>query len=195
MAGDGYFSGKLLYENRFTVFGTKTDTNTLYRQFGRQVDIFMHQGNYREQYSAGKMKWQLYVQKENTVYYSMGAGDTLHWFNALQTSNRCLKSIVTPNADTILGIPCDELAMYYLDKTIRFYYHADTLKINPQWYRDFTYANKNESTEKMKAWYLKYSMETNDFTLEMTATKIEATEPDADLFTIPSKAVLIADKR
>jgi len=182
-----YFAGQINYQSHYKSLNPKIKVSDLEKRFGQKSTTIFREGSYHEKYDSGMMSEQYYDQKENKSYYRKEHSDTLFWFHCLQPAQPYLRYTITPHKDTILGIVCDELATFYTDKTIRFYYNPDTLRINPKWYADCTFANKNINTEHMKSLFLKYTLETANFTLSMAATHIEAkTISDADLFYPPN---------
>ncbi len=182
-----YFAGQIHYQYHYKSFNPAIKVSDLEKRLGQKSTIFFREGSYHEKYDSGMMSEQYYDQKENKSYYRKEHSDTLFWFHCLQPAQPYLRYTITPHKDTILGIVCNELATFYTDKTIRFYYNSDTLRINPKWYADCTFANKNINTEHMKSLFLKYTLETANFTLLVEATRLEEKIiSDADLFYPPN---------
>lgn len=188
-----YFEGQILYKNTFIPITTKYDTIQLYKRFGKEATLYFKEGNYLEMYDSGLMREQRFHKNENRIYYSQDVTDTLHWFSASRPAQKILRTEIHPKKEVILGIECDELVNYYLDKTISFYFNSDTLQINPEWFTNFSFANKNVNTEKMKSLYLKYKIESSDFTTIVTAVSIRPRPVDENLLAIPSSKILVQD--
>ncbi|MDZ4759353.1 MAG: hypothetical protein SGJ10_14600 [Bacteroidota bacterium] len=107
---------------------------------------------------------------------------------------KILKFEIKPHSERILGIDCDELITYYENKTVSFYFNSDTLRINPNWYKNITALDKNINTQKMKAVYLKYKIEYTDFIASVAATSISRQMIDDKIFAVPKNKILIEHK-
>jgi len=107
---------------------------------------------------------------------------------------KILKFEIKPHSERILGIDCDELITYYENKTVSFYFNSDTLRINPNWYKNITALDKNINTQKMKAVYLKYKIEYTDLIASVAATSISRQMIDDKIFAVPKNKILIEHK-
>ncbi|MEO6691910.1 MAG: hypothetical protein ABIO44_06180 [Saprospiraceae bacterium] len=189
-----YFEGKLTFKNTYIIKTDKVESAYLDKVFGKTAETFFKEGNYFEKYDGGFMLWQLYNRQNNKTYSSRNQTDTVYWFDCGQPGQKILRTEINPKKENILGIDCDELVIYYNSKTVSYYYNSDTLKVNPEWYKDFTYLNKNINTEKMKSIYLKYKLEYPDFIANVTATSISWQTIDNKIFSVPIDKILIEDK-
>lgn len=189
-----YFEGKIMYKNEYIIKTDKVDSTYLDKIFGKTANLSFKEGNYLELYDGGFMLEQLYNKHDNKTYYKKNQSDTLYWFDCGMPEQKILKFEINPKKEKILGIDCDELVTYYDNKTVSFYFNPDTLKINPDWYKNFTISNKNLNTQKMKAVYLKYKIEYADFIATVTATSIIRQKIDDELFSVPNNKILIEDK-
>ena len=94
-----------------------------------------------------------------------------------------------------MGITCNELKIWYKDKTRSYYYNPDYLKLNKAWFKDFTTFNKNFTTEKMGTLFLQYKMELyNKGSMFITATDISEEEIDDKEFKLPEHKILAKDE-
>ncbi|MEO8149296.1 MAG: hypothetical protein ABI723_16745 [Bacteroidia bacterium] len=182
-----------MYKNAYVIKTNKVDSAYLDKIFGKTADLYFKEGNFLEKYDGGFMLKQLYNKKENKTYIKRNQSDTLYWFDCGKAAQKMLKLEINPKKEKILGIDCDELVTYYNNKTVSFYFNSDTLKINPEWYKDFTLSNKNLTTQKMKAVYLKYKIEYPDFYFTVTATSISKQKIDDNIFSVPKDKILIED--
>ena len=189
-----YFEGKLTFKNTYIIKTDKVDSTYLDKIFGKTAETFFKEGNYFEKYDGGFMLWQLYNRYENKTYTNQNQIDTLHWFSCKQPGQKILNTEINPKKEKILGIDCDELVIHYTNKTVYYYFNSDTLKINADWYKDFSYLNKNSNTQKMKSIYLQYKLEYPDFIATVTATSISWQIIDDKIFSAPTDKVLIEDK-
>ena len=189
-----YFEGKIMYKNEYIIKTNKVDSAYLDKIFGKTADLSFKEGNYLELYDGGFMLEQLYNKHDNKTYVKRNLSDTLYWFDCGTPGQKMLKFEINPKRENILGIECDELVTYYANKTVSFYFNSDTLRINPEWYKNFTTSNKNLNTQKMNAVYLKNKIEYADFIATVTATSITWQKIDDKLFSVPKNKILIEDK-
>ncbi|MBS3913648.1 MAG: hypothetical protein KG003_04065 [Bacteroidetes bacterium] len=189
-----YFEGKIMYKNEFVIKTNKVDSAYLDKAFGKAANLYFKEGNYLELYDGGTMLEQLYLKQDNKTYVRKNQSDTLYWYDCGRPGQKMLKFEINPKKEKILGIDCDELVTYYPNKTVSFYFNSDTLRINPEWHRNFTAFNKNLNTQNMKAVYLKYKIEYPDFIATVTATTISRQQIDNKLFSVPKNKILIEDK-
>jgi len=189
-----YFEGKIIYKNQYIIKTNKIDSAYLDKIFGKTANLSFKEGNYLETYDGGFMLEQLYIKKDNRTYLKKNESDTLYWFDCNTPGDKIIRTEINLKKEIILGIECDELVTYYPNKTVSFYYNSDTLKINPDWYNNFTTSNKNLNTQKMKSVYLKYKIEYPDFIATVTAISIKTEKLDDKLFSIPKNKILIEDK-
>lgn len=190
----GYFEGKISYKNEYLIKSNKVDSAFFNRAFGKTAVLLFKNGNYFEKYDGGTMLEQFYIRKENKIYIKKSQSDTLYWTDCGIANEKMLKYKINKKREIILGIECDELVTYYKNKIVSFYFNSDTLKINPDWYKDFKVANKNMNIQVIKALYLKYKFECADFIATVTATSISQQKVDNDVFIIPRDKILIEEK-
>jgi hypothetical protein len=189
-----YFEGKITFENEFVIKTDKVDRRYLEELFGLRTESFMKEGNFFERYDGGYMLEQVYLKEENRTYYKKDHSDTLYWLDASLPGQKIIKVEINPKKEKILGIDCDEMITYYANKTVSYYFNSDTLRINPDWYKDFTSTNKNLNSRRMKAVYLKYKIEYTDFIATVIATSISHQKIKDELFVIPEHRFLVEDK-
>ncbi len=188
-----YFEGNIKFKNEYVIKTDKVIPEYLDKIFGKTADLYFKEGNYLEIYDGGFMREQLYRRKDNKSYIKNTASDTLRWYSCEQPGQKIIKYEINPKKEKILGIMCDEYVTVYENKTVTFYFNSDTLKLNPEWYKQFTLTNKNINTERMKSLYLKYKLEYADFIYTVTATSIAQKKIDNKTFDIKPKAILIKD--
>jgi hypothetical protein len=193
--GAEYFEGRITYRYDME---TKSDTISqaaLEELFGSTAELYFKEGNYLEIYEGGYMKEQLYNRKTNKVYFTdKYKGDTVFRVDAGKPGDEILRQELHPEKEKILNIECDELVLYYANKTISIYYNSDSLQINPDWYSNYTSYNKNIISRKMGALYLKYRMEYPGYIATLTATSILWQKIDDKFFKVPGEKILVKDK-
>ena len=84
--------------------------------------------------------------------------------------------------------------MYYENKTCRYYFNSDKLSIDPTWFANYKAFNKNFTSEKMKALFLKCEFEYPRFITIFTADSIYQEHLSNDIFEIPKNTILKQDK-
>ena len=186
-----YFEGKIIYKNSAQSKNTSFTSEDLLRLSGDSSIFYFKNGNFRQDYDAKNLKQEFYIQKDNRGYIRENNSDTLFWYDRSNPGTEILKHELNKNRSEILGIKCDELILYYQNKTITYYFNSDSLKINPKWYELFTDLNKNFTSKKMGVLFLKCQLEYPDAIFQLTATSIVHEKLDNTFFQIPSNAVLI----
>jgi hypothetical protein len=188
-----YFEGKLTFKNTYIIKTNKVDSTELDKIFGKTAETLFKEGNFLEKYDGGFMLWQIYNKYDNKNYVNRNQLDTVYWFDCGQKPQKIIRSEINFKKEKILGIECDELITYYDDKIITYYFNPDTLKINPEWYKEHTYSNKDINAKKMKSIYLKYKIEYPDMIFIVTATSIEWQSINDTLFFLPKNTILIEE--
>ncbi|WP_294674994.1 hypothetical protein [uncultured Fluviicola sp.] len=189
-----FFEGRMTFKNEFVIKSNKTNLRDLEEFFGLKTEFFFKDGNFLERYDSGYMLEQLYLKEENRTYFRKDKSDTLYWLDSGLPGQKIRKIEINPKKEKILGIECDEMITYYDNKTVSYYFNSDTLRINPDWYKNFTSTNKHLNSRKMKAIYLKYKIENADFIATVVATSISHQKVKDDLFIIPEHRFLVEDK-
>jgi hypothetical protein len=190
-----YFEGRIIYKSEYFAKTNKVDTSNLVNVFGRTTELYFKNGNYLEKYDKGFWLEQLFIRANNKIYVKKNLSDTLFWINCEEPGRKILKSEIIRKKEKIAGIECDELITYYDGKKISFYFNSDTLRINPDWYSNYKFANKDVNSKKMKAIYLKYKMENADLIITVTATSISHQKIEDDLFIIPADKILAEETK
>jgi hypothetical protein len=191
---ESFFEGKITFKNDFVIKSNKVDRRKLEEFFGLRTDFFFKEGDFFERYDGGYMLEQLYLKEDNKTYFKKDTSDTLYWLDAGLPAQKIRRVEINRKKERILGIDCDEMITYYDNKTVSYYFNSDTLRINPDWYKNFTSTNKNINSRKMKAIYLKYKIENADFIATVIATSISHQKLTGDLFIIPEHRFLVEDK-
>jgi hypothetical protein len=188
-----FFEGNIKFKNEYIIKSDKVTPEQLDRSFGKTADLYFKEGNYLEIYDGGLTLNQLYRRLDNKTYVKKDYSDSLFWFNCAQSPQQMIRYEMNRKKETILGIVCDEYITYYDNKTVTFYFNSDTLKLDPEWYSQFTLTNKNTNTAIMKSMYLKFKIEYSDFLFTVTATSMNYENLDSKMFDIEKNAILIKD--
>lgn len=193
VANQTYFEGSITYKGDFVKKTDKYDSTTLALIAGLTTTLFVKDGKYLTVVESGITTQLLYRKDENTFYRQRFNSDTVYYTRANQPGQKILRFTKTPKVERILGIDCDELKVYYENKTVTYYYNSDTLRSNPDWFKNTTGYNENFYSQEMKAVNLKSVIEYKDFIVTQTATEIKSRKLDNKLFDIPEKP-MIEDK-
>ena len=185
-----YFEGIILYKSDFIKKTNKFDSATLALISGRPNTFYTKEGNFLTTIENGITTRLLYRKDQNKFYREKFNSDSVYWTRCDQPGQKILKFTKTSKVEKILGIECDELKVYYENKTVSYYYNSDTLKLNPEWHKKFTFYNQNFYSQEMKSYYLKSVVELKDFISIETATKISAQKISDNVFKIPNKPLV-----
>jgi hypothetical protein len=185
-----YFEGKVVYQNSARSKDSNIKSEDIIRLSGNFSSFYFKNGNYKQLYDAQGLKEELYIQKSNTLYLSSNNTDTFSKHEASIPGDTIEQYILNKNKETILGISCDELIVRDKKKTMTYYFNSDSLKINPEWFSKYTELNKNFTTKKMGALFLKCKIELPELIFEITATKIVHERLDDAIFELPQNAII-----
>jgi hypothetical protein len=191
---NNYFEGKLTYDISYIPTTSSADTAFLKAFVAKGAEMSFKEGSYNEIFYGGGIRQEIYNQKENRDYNLLDSKDTLYWLDCSKKSPEPVQVQINKKKKTILGIECDELVFSYPSKTIRYYFNSDTLKIDPDWYKNFTFQNKSMQMQKMGSLYLGIEMEYPDFIITWTTVKIQPQKIDEKEFIIPKSKMLKEEK-
>jgi hypothetical protein len=189
-----YFEGKVVFKYEFTFLQNTERAKYMGKMSPNNSVFYFKEGNFVDKPDKGPSIEDIYLHAQNKMFTKKDHSDTLFWFDCGKPGRKVLDFKITPKKETILGIKCDELIVFFENLTISYYYNSDTLKVNPDWYKDFTYANKDFVTTKMGAIYLKCKIERPDYISIGTATAITYEKISTSLFEISPKTILVEDK-
>jgi len=186
------FEGRIEYRLKFIPnTGKNIDTLKLREEFGEKSTFIIKQGAIRRTNESQQMALQLYLPKENRLYYTNKAQpEILFFYQCDKAGNKDFTSKVIKNADTILGYSCDKLV--YTDEFGQKidYYFASELKMDPKYTKQYSFLNKNKIAEIMKSVFLRQEYKTADYTLITEAIKVEKTKIDDHEFDKPKRKMI-----
>ncbi len=185
-----YFEGTVTYKGDFIRKTDKYDSATLALLTVQTTTLYTKEGNYLVIVESGITTRLLYRNKENKVYRQRFNSDSVYWSRCDQPGQKILKIEKKSNVESILGIECDEFKVFYENRTVTCYYNPDTLKSNPDWYKNSTSYNENIYSSEMKSLNLKSVIEYKDFVIIQTAININGQKLDDTLFEIPKKPLV-----
>ena len=138
-----YFEGTITYKGEFIRKTSKFDSTTLAFFAGESSTLYAKEGNFLMKVKRGFTVRFLYRKEENKFYREKFNSDSVYWTRCDQQGQKILKMTRRIKEEKILGIECDELKVYYENKTVSYYYNSDTLKANPAWFKYLTIDNEN----------------------------------------------------
>ena len=188
--GQVYFEGKVIYKFEFSSDFIKEPTKFLTPIAGTGSTLYFKQGNYRHDYESGIMQFDIYIKKENRIYEKRRNSDTIFWKDCSKPGDKILDTLFSPKTKTVLGIICDQFAIQYKENSEVHYYNADSIYINPDWFKNFKLNEEYLIDLREKSIYLKNEVSTQYFKLIETATNIIRQSVDSEKFIIPKNVIL-----
>lgn len=185
-----YFEGTITYKGDFIRKTNKYDSIILKAFAGETSTIYVKEGNCLEIVDGGITTRLLYRKDMNRFYRERFNSDTVYWTRCDQPGQKILKLEKIPNVEKILGIDCDELKVYYENRTVTYYYNSNSLRTNPEWFKNSTSFNENIYSREMKSVNLKSIIEYKDFVIIQTAIKITRQVLDNSIFEILNKPLI-----
>jgi hypothetical protein len=189
-----YFEGAMTYKSDIVVKNPQIDSSLIRNILGAGSTLFFKDGNYLLEYNGGLLKRQLYRKQDNKIYIRKNKNDTTFWVDCGNAGEEVIKFSLTRKKEKILGVECDELVIFYNDKTVSDYFNSALFRTNPAWFKNFKYENQNIIEEKEQAVCLKHKTEYPDFTIISTAITFSKKKIDDRIFKISSDEILAEEK-
>jgi len=188
------FEGIIEYENSYSKINEENPINLkdLENFLGIKSTFITKEGFYK-QISEGKyMSFQIYNPSESRLYYKdLIESDSLFIKDLTKFDNTEFEYEIKKNADTILNHICDKLIYKKQDQNIEEHYYFTTkYKQNPEYFKNFTFGNKNKLSELMKSVYLRYDVFFNGIIISSVATEIKEQKIEDKEFEIPKNSIL-----
>lgn len=185
------FEGIIEYDISYSNNKTSLSVKSLEEKLGKYVTSYLKNGYYLELTDSEFMSYQLYSYKDNMIYYKNDIkSDTIFYKATNIKSDISLDYKIEKNVDTILGYVCDKIII--TDKySTKEYFYSNKLSLDPAYYKNFYYINKNEIVALMKAYYLRLSMTYNSFTVDIKAKNIIHKKLKKRVFKLPKKRINI----
>ncbi len=186
------FEGVVHYKKSYTAKSTSVSINNLETVFGTQSVVYIKNGFYKTIDDVDVMGMQLFRYTENRLYFFNKGKDTLFYRSTLD--NRLKEKFtytLKKKTDTILGIVCDQLEIKVSPNITFVYYFSSKYSLDPSFYKNFTFINKNEILNRMKAVYLRFRVITSEYIYTSEAVDIEKRKLSQSIFDIPKYKILI----
>ena len=187
------FEGWIMFKHSFVNKTNKYDSLLLSRIAGEVSMHFVKDGNSLTNIQNGITTSIWYIKDENKYYRQRFNSDTLFWESCVGMPPDVLEITKTANIVEILGIKCDELKIKYANRTTRYYYNSDTLKIDPEWKNNCNSFNEYYVARVLRSIALSTIIEYEDFSIHLTAVAIANEKLNNDVFNLPNKPILKAD--
>ena len=183
------FEGIIEYEQSYSNNKTNLSIKELHEMFGTHVTSYLKNGYYKEITDSEYMSYQLYRYKDNMIYYKDNFNSDTLFYKATNLKHDIpLNHKLEKNADTILGYACDKLIITD-DYGTREYFFSDKLTLNPDYYKNYSYINKDKIVALMKAYYLRLRMTYSSFTVDIIAKNIKHKKLSRRIFELPKKRI------
>ena len=185
------FEGKVEYKFYYFPSGNNAiDTLELKKTFGSTSTFITKKGKYKQITDSDMLTYQLYIPEENRLYFQDRISpDQLFYLRGEKSDNTPFEYEIVENADTILGYSCNKLT-YQSGGLKLIYYYAPKLKINPKYYKDFSYLNRNKVLELIRSVFLRQDIEMPDFIGRIEAYRINPTKISDSEFIKPEAKIV-----
>lgn len=140
-------------------------------------------GNYFTLTNDAFTKYVLFNANRNRFYEKRIDNDTLFWIDCSKPGSKVLKYEITPKKEYVSDVLCDELKIYYENRTVTIYYNPDSLKVNPKWYINSKVYNEHFIYPLTGSLFYKYISEKPNYTMTITITQVIHKKIDEDQFT------------
>jgi hypothetical protein len=188
---NNYFEGWIKYNHDLILKSTNIDSIELKKFLGTGSTLYFKERNYLHTYDGSLFIQDSYRKDENRAYFKKNKSDTSFWIDCGTPGDEIIEFSFTPRKEEILGMVCDELKIYYKEKIVCDYYNSDSLKINPDWFKNFIKDGQNQIDQKEKAICLKHKTEYAGFIVIETAISFSREKIDEKIFKLSSKEILI----
>jgi len=186
-----YFEGRIVYTLEFKLKNSNLNPDMLKEYLGRGLTLLFKDGNYYNRFDGGIYEFQIYNKTDNRSYMKKRGSDTIYWSDCSLPGDKIQELKITGKKVTILGIECDQILVRYKEKSEVHYYNADSIPINPAWFKKFRRDDQYLVDEKQKSIDLKSEIEYEEFTAIQTAIKITREPLDENIFKLPANAILV----
>lgn len=159
----------------------------LTQMMGSTQEYDISGGDYRSIFNGSYLKMQLYVSRENRSYTQTTFSDTLYWEDYAVNQDKATSFEIKKNAETILGVACDELVVYTPKGTTHYYYNSK-YGVDPELYKVHAGGNWYYIISKTKALPLKIVSDQEGFVMTSVPAKVIPARLDMSIFSIKDKA-------
>lgn len=162
------FEGKINYHVRYHSKIPNVTSDQLTEMLGAEQQFYYQKGNYKSLINGTSMEYLLYIADSSKMYMKMTNMDALMWTDATKNTDEILSIESHKNADTILGLVCDEIIIKAKNSVQKYYYHENFM-VNPTESANHKASNWAAYLSQAKALPLKMIIETEQFISETVA--------------------------
>ncbi|MGB1294044.1 MAG: hypothetical protein ACPG6V_01090 [Flavobacteriales bacterium] len=179
------FEGVISYRSTYT---SNMDGVTVEEMFGQKSSLdqtSIKDGFYLNKSTTGFMNYQLWRSIDTMEYFMNTSSKDTVWFNKTNSLPTHFDSTAfEANADTVAGYLCNKLTVFRGNQIYSYYYHPD-FTLDPKYYNQYLNIAKFEILKLMKSPYLKLTISSPKFGLDMEAVNIKIKHLPDSIFRIP----------
>ena len=179
------FEGKITYANTYKSKMPNVSDQQFAVMMGTTQEYYIKDGNYKSVLNGTVVQWQLYINKDNKLYSKMGNSVAVLWNDGAENKDEVLKAEVHKNVATVLGYSCDELVLTCKNGVQKYYYNT-AFAVDAKLFVNHKFGNWYELVSRSSALPLKYSIESEMFTMESTATNVAPLQLEKSFFELPA---------
>lgn len=177
------FEGVIVYNYSYTDktgFLSKKEAKKL---FGTEQTLHIKNGKYKSRLNGISKKTHIYPGND-TLYMTQDAVRAVMWINAKKQKGEILSHNLTRGAKRVKGVKCDLLEVKTTTGTL-YYYFSDKYKVDSKLYAKHQYNYWAFCLEKTGgALPLKFVVDKQDETIELTCKKISLAKISDNIFTL-----------
>ena len=166
------FEGEIIYSNSYTSKSPGLTDDRLRVLLGGKQEYYIKGARYRSVTNGGIVQLQVYDPASNRVYNQRPGNDTLYWIDAAASPDVVISWTIRRNAETVLGVPCDELSIKTNNGSVSYYY-SERYRLDSAGFRRHRFGNWDFLSSKCGALPLKSVVENGQFRMESVATAIK----------------------
>jgi hypothetical protein len=166
------FEGEIVYANSYTSKSPGLTDDRLRALLGDRQEYYIKGSKYRSVTNGGIVELQVYDPQTNRVYNQRPGNDTLYWIDAAANPDVVVSWAIRRNADTVLGIPCDQIVIKTNNGSQTVCY-SSRYRVDTVGFRRHRFGNWDLVTSKCGAMPLKSIVENGQFRMESVATAIK----------------------
>ena len=181
------FEGEIVYSATYKSKISGLTDQQVSSMIGSAQNYYIRGGDYKAESNGTLAVWQLYINKDNKLYYKLSSSDTLAWKDATVNTDSVITSELHKGVTEILGYKCDELVLTCKNE-IQKYYFTSKLRVDSKLYANHLIDNWYFYLSKTNAMPLKIVVDNAQFTMELTATDVKPMKLEQSFFTLPAGA-------
>ena len=183
------FEGIIIYDMVWRSKMPNVTDEQCTEMMGKVHAYYMKGGDYKSTGNGTFFQSQIYVNKDNKLYYKWSNSPTLFYEDCAGNTDEVITSKLSKGVIEILGYTCDELVLTCKTGVQKYYFSSDpNLKIDAKLFVNFNYGNWYNVVSKTNSVPLKQVIDNPQFTVESTATRITLQKLDSSLFQLPADA-------